>query len=221
MFENSMTWITSYPKLSKKLCLGAHLRSFWTKEKEFSGSSKRQICWFVYKWLHWRDGCMLRWCNFYTNFKSFVTKGAFPQLCRYHHSSRVFRDIFRDSRWLSSLGLSQFSSPSHPRFSMASSPPLLTPWQPSLDWGEEGETRAETDAAVSGCVPYGVRVSSPGRELGFTRAEMSQDVTPGSGHPTSWHRVTRCNVRHHTDLWHKLSQMRMLHGQMIVDEWGK
>ena len=26
---------------------------------------------------------------------------VFPQLCRYHHSSRVFRDTFRDSWWLS------------------------------------------------------------------------------------------------------------------------
>ena len=68
---------------------------------------------------------------------------------------------------------------------------------------ERRETRAETDAAVSGCVPYGVRVSSPGRELGFTRAEMSLDVTPGAGHPTSWHRVTSCNARHYTDLCSK------------------
>ena len=76
MFENSMNRITSYPKLSKKSCLGAYLRSFQQKpkEKECSGSSKRQVHLFAIDFLT-RRGCILKLCNFYQNVKSSVTKG--------------------------------------------------------------------------------------------------------------------------------------------------
>ena len=171
MFENSMNKITSYPKLSKKSCLDAYLRSLTNNKGERMLRFFEEASSFV-----WRDGDAY-WsdANFIRMLKALLQK-VFPQLCRYHHSSRVFSNIFRNSWWLSSLVLSLVSSPpSLLRFSMASSP-----WSPHymtaitrLSRGLRVNIRRLT--AVAAESPYGVTVTRPGRELGFTRG----DVTPG------------------------------------------
>ena len=176
MFENSMNKITSYPKLSKKSCLGAYLGSLTNNKRERMFRFFKEARSFVCNWLYWRDGdAYWSYAIFIRMLKALLQK-VFPQLCRYHHSSRVFSNIFRNSWWLSSLVLSLVSSPpSLLRFSMASSP-----WSPHsmtavtrLSRGLRVNIRRLT--AVAAESPYGVTVTRPGRELGFTRG----DVTPG------------------------------------------